>query len=837
MLKSFRAIALSLLVLSVPCASLAGVILRVPQNYATIQAAIDAAHGGDTVLVADGTYQETINFNGKDIIVGSLFLTTGDPAHISGTVIDAHQQGSAVTFSGGGSAACSLVGLTITGGLSNGGAGIYCTNAGPRLSNLIIAANHTQPDEWGGSQPGAGLYFDRSIAVLANVLVIGNTANIEIAGRAPVYLTNTSSVSFTHVTIADNDNGVVADPGSWLSVQNSIIWDNSAISLRGDTEYIQAQYSDVRGGWPGEGNIDSPPIFANRTGGDYSLSDFSPCIGRGNRAMAIGADLRGQVRPQPAGTAPDMGAFENARQSPLEGPGIALGTTKLGFGDLFLGDSLRMKLIVRNPGTLDLLIPAAKVDNPAFRVRPLFAGVHPQESDSFTVTFVPAAEQTYAGTLTLLSNAVNVDSSVVTLTGRGVKPPVASVTPARFDVSIVSGHTTQLSMHVQNSGYSDLRFTVYPASSTGNHALEFNGQDAYVDCGDNASLNVRHSITMEAWMYAFDWGGNRRILQKGGSDNQYRFLAEWGSFALDLAGVTGGRLECGLPSATVWHHVAGVYDYEHQRITIYQDGSLIATQTASGEIALSSDPLVIGAKGVGSGESGDHLYGMLDEVRIWNVARSQDEINRFRSLKLTGNEPGLVANWSFDEGSGTTTKDISPYGNNGTFAGGMKWASSAAPVMYWVACSPDCDTLAPSGSVEVQVSFDATRLDPSSYAGEIVIQTNDPLHKIIAVPYALVVTDVRAPAGKLPVAFSLEQNYPNPFNPKTVVSFQVPVASDVRLVVYDILGREVAMLVNEKKMPGKYEVEFDASQLSSGVYFYRLTAGQYVECRKMALVR
>jgi photosystem II stability/assembly factor-like uncharacterized protein len=88
-----------------------------------------------------------------------------------------------------------------------------------------------------------------------------------------------------------------------------------------------------------------------------------------------------------------------------------------------------------------------------------------------------------------------------------------------------------------------------------------------------------------------------------------------------------------------------------------------------------------------------------------------------------------------------------------------------------------------------------------------------------------------------PGTFALAQNYPNPFNPKTVVSFQTSVVSDVRLVVYDLLGREVAVLMNDRKMPGKYDIEFDASGLSSGVYFYRLTAGHFVECRKMVLMK
>jgi M6 family metalloprotease-like protein len=88
-----------------------------------------------------------------------------------------------------------------------------------------------------------------------------------------------------------------------------------------------------------------------------------------------------------------------------------------------------------------------------------------------------------------------------------------------------------------------------------------------------------------------------------------------------------------------------------------------------------------------------------------------------------------------------------------------------------------------------------------------------------------------------PTAFALEQNYPNPFNPKTVVSCQLSAASRVRLVVYDMLGREVATLLDGMTGPGRYEVPFDATGLASGVYMYRLTAGERVESRKMLLMK
>jgi hypothetical protein len=85
--------------------------------------------------------------------------------------------------------------------------------------------------------------------------------------------------------------------------------------------------------------------------------------------------------------------------------------------------------------------------------------------------------------------------------------------------------------------------------------------------------------------------------------------------------------------------------------------------------------------------------------------------------------------------------------------------------------------------------------------------------------------------------FHLEQNYPNPFNPKTTISFSIPTSGFVTLKVYGILGREVANLVNEEKPSGTYQVSFDASSLSSGVYFYQLQAGNIVETKKMILMK
>jgi hypothetical protein len=89
----------------------------------------------------------------------------------------------------------------------------------------------------------------------------------------------------------------------------------------------------------------------------------------------------------------------------------------------------------------------------------------------------------------------------------------------------------------------------------------------------------------------------------------------------------------------------------------------------------------------------------------------------------------------------------------------------------------------------------------------------------------------------LPSTYALKQNYPNPFNPSTKISFAVPTKSDVTLSVYNILGQEVATLVNEVKEAGTYDVTFSSAKLTSGVYFYTMKAGQYTETKKMVLMK
>ncbi|MGD1005601.1 MAG: T9SS type A sorting domain-containing protein [Ignavibacteriaceae bacterium] len=97
--------------------------------------------------------------------------------------------------------------------------------------------------------------------------------------------------------------------------------------------------------------------------------------------------------------------------------------------------------------------------------------------------------------------------------------------------------------------------------------------------------------------------------------------------------------------------------------------------------------------------------------------------------------------------------------------------------------------------------------------------------------------DLQPAAVQIPTEYKLFANYPNPFNPSTIIQYQLPTNGMVTVKVYDILGREVKTLVNDYKTAGNYSVNFDASRLASGIYFYQIRAGNFTSTKKMMYLK
>jgi len=230
-------------------------------DYLTIQEGINASTDGDTVLVHPATYTENINFTGKNIIVSSLYLISQDTSYISQTIIDGNQNGSVVTFVNGEDTTAVLIGFTIKNGSSTVGGGILCNSSSPSLEYLTIIENT--------ANVGGGILFIQSNSCLENLTFYGNSGS-----------------------------GVACNSSN-ISLVNCILWNDYPDEIIFYSGSISVTFSDIQGGWIGEGNIDEDPQFVNPDIGNFGLTDSSPCINSGNPYSA----------PDPDGTRADMGAF------------------------------------------------------------------------------------------------------------------------------------------------------------------------------------------------------------------------------------------------------------------------------------------------------------------------------------------------------------------------------------------------------------------------------------------------------------------------------------------------------------------------------------------------
>ena len=324
--------------------------LDVPGQYPTIQAAIDAARAGDTVVVADGVYtgpgNRDIRFLGKAITVRSENGPVNCIIDCQGTQQDPHR---GFDFDGGETAETVLDGFTITNGSTPpgaildefNGAGILFRDGSPTVKNCIITNN------WAGCWGGAMCcsWFGNSSPTIINCTIADNYSNAE--GGALFTLNNSptiigslivnneaaalggginhfggGTVTIINTTIAGNvaptASGIY---GSNVDISNSIVWGNV-----GSNEQIwgaTVSYSDVQGGFDGEGNINADPLFVDPQNGDLHLSPGSPCIDAADNTAApkgTDTDLDGEPRfiDDPCtddtgnGAAPvvDMGVYE-----------------------------------------------------------------------------------------------------------------------------------------------------------------------------------------------------------------------------------------------------------------------------------------------------------------------------------------------------------------------------------------------------------------------------------------------------------------------------------------------------------------------------------------------
>jgi PKD repeat protein len=317
------------------------------------------------------------------------------------------------------------------------------------------------------------------------------------------------------------------------------------------------------------------------------------------------------------------------------------------------------------------------------------------------------------------------------------------------------------------------------------------------------SMHLTEKMTTEFWVHPDAWGpityegeyqGQAQILRTPVweitlyESIEYYGIKETASFSFMDFNQNTGELnylqEVILPDYSIfpgeWQHIAVSFDIASKELIIYLNGEK-QEYKSFGTFPTNLNPHLGWFFEISS--SIRAFEGYIDEVRLWNSVRSEEDIKAFMNQKLTGTENGLVAYWAFDELQGRVAIDKTKNKNN--------------------------------------LGITNPQWRQGIFEEHVKVEQSEPTR---------------------PFDVSLYQNYPNPFNPSTTIEFENKSHDKVVLEIYDIMGRKVKTLINENRTPGRYAVTWNSDNdfgksVSAGIYIARLAMGEYQKSIKLSLIK
>lgn len=858
-------------------------VIHVPDNHPTIQAGIDAAVHGDTVLVAPGTYFENINFSGKNIVVASHFILEGNPDFIETTVIDGSNPthpdtaSCVLIISGEGSAAV-LEGFTLTGGTgtkwedehgaglyregggvlitlssptirnnhivdneainrqgmtSAGGGGIRCGDGNPLIENNVIEGNR--------GRYGAGIVMNYATGTIRRNLIIDNGGGEDFGGGG-IWLYSVGPTIVENNTIIGNSSfggtGQYAQGGAgggmliWATTviaRNNIVWDNfqeNGGQISGGIG-SEIHYSDIQGGREGLGNINMNPLFADA---GYTLSSNSPCIDAGDPGSPL----------DPDGTRADMGAFSYYH---LDTPYIWLESFTLddnqgnGNGRADAGEIVDFIVTVINT-SLDATGVSVTLD-----------------TDDPHVEILQG--QTALGTLAMGESADNTENPFLFSVTPGIVSHVCMFyVEMRADGGYVNEDSLELTIGTptillvdddNGASYEDVytealrTVNIFPGEwemlRLGCPPVEeFQAYEAVIwFTGDDreSSLTVEEQSVMETFL---DGGGNLLI---AGSNIGYDLVEDGtvddAAFYSDYlhAEYVGDSIEETFLYGVSGDPISGDYTF----LSLDQgqvSPSVIAPREGAGTVLLYYTTQQTAALKY----DGDHkvVYFALGFERIQAMSGTDAVIRGTLMENALRWFSFVPSRGDVNQDGGTDILDVLATVN--IILGVLQPSAS----QVWAA---DCtgndavDILDAVGIVNVVLgtgtcsSIQAERISPEVLAYFRSLKpyfSVENFERLMALVREVLV----------PNECQLLQNDPNPFNPTTDIRYHIVdrrSSVSTTLKVYNILGQEVVTLVDEMKEPGYHTVTWDAGDRACGVYFYQLTVGDFTATKRMILLK
>jgi len=720
-------------------------LIKVPQDQPTIQAAIDSAANGDTVLVAEGTYLENLIIK-KKIILASMYLLDKDTSHISKTIIDGSSpnhadSGSVVTFGAGTDTSSILVGFTITSGTGSRryrgypdflwwgvGGGIYVeaggakilhniivgnviggtrgvgggiavwdlTNSNP-VGRVVIEANIIRGNQILGADGsnGGGIFVSGPVAAeISNNIIAKNQSPYESGGIGATSNANLTLVNNTIVFNSSRGTGGGRFMQTTARMMNNIFWNPGRGAEIAAVGVSYVHHNLIRSNYYGE-NINEDPGITDTIG--FTLTSGSPCISVGLDSASLGGvtdfaptvDIYGNQRPNSGNAAPDLGAIESVFET----------NTPYAFVPQQWVKSMMSQGSER---VYSLFLPKNYVDSP---------GSFP------LVIALTGAGGTYEfGTGVGLQNVADTSGFVL-------------VSPNPLGNSWYHGASASLQSMVDVTFISELLDSII------------------------ASYNI----------------DTTRIYLCGLSSGAFMSFRAASHLSSRIAGI--GVVAGTMPTVTA------------------------RTNPPSNPVDV---VMFHGTADAGVPWEGNDYRQSVDSTIIkWRSYNGCDETAVIFPFNYNPDDGTTVERFIY--GNSTSGKKVVLYKIH---SGAHNWPGVVHP---FASVPHSMDVFASAEIIKFFTGVLSSVEEKESQA--------------------------------IPLRFSLSQNYPNPFNPSTKIQFSVVSSQLTVLKIYDLLGREVATLVNEELKPGSYEVTWDAMGYPSGVYFYRLKSESFVETRKLVLMR
>jgi len=804
-----KTIYIMLIIIIVPFMTASTTIINIPIDLPSIQHGINFSLDGDTVLVQPGTYVENINFNGHNCTLGSLFLTTGDTSYIFTTIIDGDSSGSVIIFQNGEDSTAIVTGFTIQNGHANSGGGVLCyISSSPTIENNIIKNNHV-------GDSGGGISCANNTIVRNNV-IFGNSAwlgaGIKCNSGFPLIINNT-------ITGNLYGGGICGEGPTYPIIINNILWGNEGGEIvRYACPEIEATFCDIQGGWPGDGNIDIDPLFRDPQNNNFHLmsidcgdSEDSPCIDAGNPNLADKVlDCSwglGDIRS-------DMGAYGG-------GDSTSSGVRIINVPDDY--PLIQDAIFASNDLDTILVQPGAYTENINFYGHNVVLGslfITMGDTSYINTTYINAG---FSGSAITLEN--NEDSNTV----------ICGFTILNGSADYGGGINCYQSDPI-------IRNNIILGNSA-----NYNGGGIFCDQSDPVISNNK-----------FIGNGAQN---NGGGIYCYSGLTEIveNAFSGNYAINNGGGIFCDYSNPVI------------EKNTFYQNSADIG-----GAITCSfSNPTINGnyIRDNSSANYGGGIY--FDESNPTfsnNILNLNSTVNNGGGIFCFASSPTIINNVIFDNYAGIRGGGFYCVGYNPIITNTIFWANTAGTgndifiysgIPEFSYCDIQDSILLGTGNISVDPLFKYSANGNfhlmDSFCGDSLdspcIDSGDPdiFDYLLDCEWGLgtdrsdmgafggdsliIITGIEDLEPSLPRKPFIIQNYPNPFNAQTTFKYTLPNASEIMIEVYDLLGRKIITLVEEYKQAGNHQVSWVASNVPSGVYFYKIHTENFTGTKKMLLLK